>query len=166
MPDTPNPGADRAENQARYIMETGKLIHDRVSRAFLGHTAGVKKRKNLCALSAPQLHAVKITRKHGQITITELADTLGVSPPSASAMVDRLAEKGVLRRQRSRRDRRKVVVSIPPDVSRDIEKIEARILNSFLELVEKIGPDAARKWCEVLDHVKKVLEDPSPSSTS
>lgn len=144
------------ETQARYIMETGKLIHDRVSRAFTGHTAG-RKNKRFCELSAPQLHAVKAARIHGEMTLTEFSRRLGVSPPSASAMVDRLVEKGILLRKRSDEDRRKVVISISPEVIRDIEVIEENVLNAFMELVQKLGPDTTRKWCEVLAHIKMVL---------
>ncbi len=145
--------------QAKYIMETGKLIHDRVSQVFAGHAAGSRKKKELYELSVPQMHAVKALRSLGEATITQLADTLQVSPPSASAMVDRLTERGILTRERSREDRRKVVVRIAPDVAEDIAKIEGKILNSFIELVDRLGPETTRKWCEVLAHVKTVMAE-------
>jgi DNA-binding MarR family transcriptional regulator len=152
--------------QARYIMETGKLIHDHVSRIFAGHTAGGNDKTGFNELSVSQLYAVKVTRQEGEVTITKLSEILGVSPPSVSVMVDRLVEKGILTRRRSRKDRRKVVVSISPDVVTDIEKIEATILESFIELVEKVGPEIAHKWCEVLARVKEILEEKHPESTS
>ncbi len=145
--------------RAKYIMETGKLIHDRVSQVFAGHVAGQRKKKELYELSVPQLHALKATRKKGEVSITELSDILGVSPPSASAMVDRLVEKGILARERDHHDRRKVMVRIPPEAIEDIEKIEQKILSSFVELVEKLGPETALKWCEVMAQVKEVLEN-------
>ena len=39
----------------------------------------------------------------------------------------------------------------------EIEGVEATILRSFVELVGKIGPETARKWCEVLERVNSVL---------
>ena len=41
----------------------------------------------------------------------------------------------------------------------DIESVEETILRSFAELVEKIGPQTARKWCEVLERVKSVIQN-------
>jgi DNA-binding MarR family transcriptional regulator len=100
-----------------------------------------------------------MARKERQVTITRLAELLGVSPPSASAMVDRLVEKRILSRERSPEDRRKVVVSISSNAVEDIERIEATILESFIDLVEAVGPEIAGKWCEVLAKVKEVLDE-------
>jgi hypothetical protein len=36
-------------------------------------------------------------------------------------------------------------------------KVEEKILLSFVELVEKIGPEAAGKWCEVLDTIEQAI---------
>ena len=143
--------------QARYIFSTGKMIRDRIFRAQAAHLAARGKSEAIGDLSIPQFHAIMIVRTHGQITMTELSDQLGVSPPSASAMVDRLVGKGILIREHSLEDRRKVVVRISPEAQKDIKGVEDTILRSFVELVEKIGPETARKWCEVLERVKSVL---------
>ena len=146
-------------DQARYIFSTGKMIRDHIFRTQTAHLASCGKSGALGALSMPQFHTIMIVRALGRITITELSDRLGVSPPSASAMVDRLVEKGILNREHGTEDRRKVMVQISPDASKDIEGVEETILRSFVEIVERIGPETARKWCEVLDQVKSVLEN-------
>jgi len=144
-------------SQARYIFTTGKMIRDHIFRVQSSHLADCGKCEALGELSIPQYHTIMVVRTRGQITMTELSDQLGVSPPSASAMVDRLVGKGILIREHSREDRRKVVVRISPQAQKDIEGVEDTILRSFVELVEKIGPETARKWCEVLERVKSVL---------
>lgn len=143
--------------QARYIFTTGKIIRDHIFRVQSSHLAACGKSEALGELSIPQYHTIMVVRMWGQITMTELSAQLGVSPPSASAMVDRLVGKGILIREHSREDRRKVVVRISPEALKDIEALEDNILRSFVELVEKIGPETARKWCEVLERVKSVL---------
>lgn len=159
MKEISDPSNGDSRKQARYIIETGKLIHDRVTHVFSEHAAGSRKKKELYELSVPQFHAVKTLRSHGEATITELAKLLDVSAPSASAMVDRLTERGILTRERSREDRRKVVVRIAPEVAEDIAKIEGKILGSFIELVDRLGPETTRKWCEVLAHVQTVMTE-------
>ena len=143
--------------QARYIFSTGKLIRDRIFKTQTLHLASCGKSEALGDLSVPQFHAIMMVRTLGQAYMTDLSDRLGVSPPSASAMVDRLVEKGILTREHSDEDRRKVVVSISPEAMKTIEVVEETILRSFVELVEKIGPETARKWCEVLERVNSVL---------
>ena len=145
-------------DQARYILTIGKMIRDRVFRKITGHGGVNGDGCGFGDLSLPQIHAVNVTRERGQVTITELADMLGVSPPSASVMVDRLVEKGVFEREQSREDRRKVVVSVSPKALEQFEVIEKNILQSFIELVEGIGPETAGKWCEVLKRVREVQE--------
>jgi DNA-binding MarR family transcriptional regulator len=139
--------------QARFIFTTGKMIRNRIFRNYTGHAEG-----NLCELSLPQIHLVNVTRERGQVTIKELAELLGVSPPSASAMVERLVEKEILVREQSREDRRKVLVSVSPHAEGILQNVETAIFRSFVDLVEKIGPDTARKWCEVLEKVRSVQE--------
>jgi len=145
--------------QARYIFTRGKMIHDRVQGIVAGHIASGKGRQEFRDLSVAQLHVFMQVRHRGEVTIKELAERLGVAPSSASAMVDRLVEKKILIREMSQEDRRKVMVRVSPEAMADIEKIEEAVLSSFVDLVEKIGPETARKWCEVLERIKFVFEE-------
>jgi len=145
--------------QARYIFTRGKLIHDRVQRIVAEHLASGKGHRKFHDLSVAQLHVFMQVRHRGEVTIKELAKLLGVAPPSASVMVDRMVEKRILVRETSREDRRKVTVSVSPEAMEDIEKTEEAVLRSFVDLVQKVGPETTRKWCEVLGRIKSVLEE-------
>lgn len=147
-----------ADDQARYIFTTSKLIHDRILKNQSRFLAACEAAP-IIDLSIPQLHVVRIVRACGELTMSELADQMGVSPPSASAMVDRLVEKNILCREHSTKDRRKVVVRVSPQAVEKAQAIEASIINLFVELVQKIGPESAQKWCEVLENVKAALAD-------
>jgi len=144
--------------QARYIFTRGKMIHDRVQRIVAEHIASDKGHRGIRDLSVTQLHVFLQVRHRGELTIKELSELLGVAPPSASAMVDRLVEKGILAREMNQEDRRKVTVSVSPEAMADIERTEEAVFSSFVDLVQKVGPETARKWCEVLERVKSVLE--------
>lgn len=104
-----------------------------------------------------QMHTLMTVQGCGESTITNLAVLLGVSPPSASCMVDRLVDKGFLHRERSRKDRRKVVVHLSEQAVKHMQKMEEAVLATFVELVEKVGPETAEKWCEVFARVDEVL---------
>ena len=110
-----------------------------------------------------QTRAVIMVDDHGELSITDLANMLSVSPPSASVMVDRLVERGILIREPSRRDRRKVAVRLSPNTQDHIREMETHMLGTLIDIVEKIGPDTTRKWCEVLTVVEAALNgDPLP----
>lgn len=154
---------DAVREQARYIFTTGKVIHDRIFKIQSNQLAS-----DSCSafgeLSVCQVHVIRLVRKHGILTMSELADLLGVSPPSASTMVDRLVDKGVLSREHSTEDRRKVVVRISPEAIKKIEFVETSILQLFENLVEKLGPETTQQWCQVLKRINAVLSDSLPGT--
>lgn len=140
--------------QARYIHDTGRLIQEHVHRIKVRQMAAGPHPKGLEALSVQQLHTLTTIWHRKAVSISELALVMGVSPPSASAMVDRLVEKKLLSREPDPADRRKVVVRVTPLFEASAEMVEAGIMQSFLELVNAIGPEAAEQWCDVLTRIK------------
>ncbi len=109
-------------------------------------------------LSLAQLNLLLAVRGKGEVTLSELAEILAVSPPSVSVMVERLVEKGLLVRERSTSDRRKVVIHVSPDADHHIAEMEEQMIATFVELVEEVGPETAGKWFEVLERVEQVLK--------
>ena len=93
----------------------------------------------------------------GKATGVELAAQLGVSPPSISVMVERLVERGLLIRERSSEDRRKVLIRMSSEEALHFSRMEEMLLASFVHLVEEVGEETAAKWVEVLQQVELVL---------
>jgi MarR family transcriptional regulator, lower aerobic nicotinate degradation pathway regulator len=146
------------ETLARNIFDTGRTIHEMIIRLQVKCLAEECRKGSFNELSIAQLQAVKTIRCEKEVTISRLAELLEVSMPSASTMVERLVEKGILIRERSHEDRRKVVVQISPEAVEDIIRVEAAILKTFEGIVRHIGVNDARKWFEVLKRVKGVIE--------
>lgn len=63
-------------------------------------------------ISLPQLHVLITLQERKAITVSELASLLGISMPSASSIVDRMEERGLVTRTRDSVDRRVVTVEI------------------------------------------------------
>lgn len=61
-------------------------------------------------LSLPQLHILIQLSERGSMMVSELANLFQISPPSASAMLDRMEERGLVERIRDHEDRRVVRV--------------------------------------------------------
>lgn len=148
--------------QARFVFTTGKMIHDRVFQIQARQLACVEEKKRFGDLSMAQVNTLLIIRGRGPMSLTELAAQLGVSAPSASAMVERLVEKGLVSRDQSPEDRRRVVIRISPKALKEIVTIEAVIFQFFVDLLGRIGPEAATQWCAVLEKVRTVLADAPP----
>ncbi len=147
---------DKTVEQARFIASVGRKLKDHI----FSIQSGLHDGRASCQgeeLSMAQVQVLMTLQSGGESTISHLARQLKVSPPSASSMVDRLENKGLLYRERSTMDRRKVVVRLSEEAAAKAERMETAVLAAFLDLVEKVGPETARKWCEVLERVEQVL---------
>ncbi len=77
-----------------------------------------RRRQAFCAqpltreVSLPQLHILMRLQVGGPTMVSELAHSLGISIPSASSIVDRMEEHGLVERARNEIDRRVVHVAV------------------------------------------------------
>lgn len=142
-------------DQARYIFTAGKQLR----RYIFSSVARVEADAHCgCPdLSMAQFNLLMAVQAAGEITGGELAGQLGVSPPSVSVMVERLVDRGLLVRQRSVEDRRKVVLRMSNETASHFSRIEEQVLASFVDLVQAVGAETAEKWVDVLQQVEQVL---------
>jgi DNA-binding MarR family transcriptional regulator len=146
------------DEQAHYIFTTGRAIRDFVDHNIASQLAQFDGRSIWGELSVTQMHALMMIQKRETVSISELASLLGVSVPSASTLVDRLVEKGALTREPSLKDRRRMEVRIASALKDDFSRVNSVLLNAFANLIQKIGPETTRMWCEVLRRIEAVLE--------
>ena len=66
-------------------------------------------------ITAPQLVCLLTIVGHGPATATALSREVHLSPSTLVGILDRLEEKGLIRRERMREDRRQVQVSATPE---------------------------------------------------
>ncbi len=110
-------------------------------------------------LSPQQLTALSVIKENEPLTIKTLAELLMVSPPSASVMVDRLVDMGLLTREQSRVDRREVQISVNPAMFERLNVAEKQTLQSMVEVLDRIGPEYAGMWCDVSEKIRQVLSE-------
>jgi len=149
---------NKSIDQAWQIFTNGRKIHEWVFQLENRYLSKTGVGQALGEFSFAQMRALKFVKAKGQVSITELAELLNVSAPSASTMVERLVEKGVLIRKPDPDDRRRVIVTVSPDVAAVSEQIEKDIFGSFVDLVEKLGPEVADDWCRVITRIGEVLD--------
>lgn len=150
---------NESRRMALYIMTNGKVIQDKIIRRHTMEMARGPYKNLYKNITMAQLHTIISIYNKGEVSITELSTLTSVSTPSASVMVDRLVDKGILVREHSSSDRRKVMVKISPKAVEGIKQIEEGILQSIVGLVEDIGHETAQKWCEAIEAIKGVLEN-------
>ena len=143
--------------QAKYIASSIRLIQDRLFSSHHGKSMSEKEKYLLRGLSIAQFHAIMMIRKRKNVSLKELAGMSQISPPSASAMVHRLVEKGILKRRQCEAGRRKIEICLTEDALGRHERVEKAVFSSFVGLIEKLGPDTTQSWCTVLEQVEAVF---------
>ncbi len=137
--------------QAREITQTVDLIQSRMM-------SGIAEDPKWPALTPRQFTLVVRVRNKGGISIKDLADELGVTASSASTMVDRLVDAGILTREQNPADRREVIIRVSAKFEKQIEPVERCVLRFLADLLEKIGPQYADMWATVYARIREILE--------
>jgi DNA-binding MarR family transcriptional regulator len=140
--------------QAKYISSTIRLMQDRLFARHHGKSMSKMEKSRLKDLTISQFHAIMMIQKKTKVSLKELAAMQQISSPSASAMVNRLVEKGILKRSQSKSDRRKIEISLTDKAMARHEKVEKAVFASFVDLIEKLGPGPTKDWCNVLEQVE------------
>ncbi|MBN1630744.1 MAG: MarR family transcriptional regulator [Thermoleophilia bacterium] len=104
------------------------------------------------------------------VTLKKIAEATRVSPAAASVMVDLLVSKKMLRRARSRTDRRAILVRLTPQTVRLFEICDRSLGEAVMGVADELGPEVVQEWQRILSAAASVLRrtvvgDPSPGST-
>ncbi|MCS7173562.1 MAG: MarR family transcriptional regulator [Armatimonadetes bacterium] len=72
--------------------------------------------------SIPQFRTLVFLRHHRGASLADLAEHLGVTPPTASVLVERLVRRGLVHRAADPRERRRVVLELTSAGTRLVER--------------------------------------------
>jgi len=91
-----------------------------------------------------QYRSLVVLASRGPQGMAALADALGVTPPTASRLCDRLVRKGLVRRRTDRSDRRQVRIALTEAGRRMVDVVTDRRRAEIAKLLETVPPDARR----------------------
>jgi DNA-binding MarR family transcriptional regulator len=91
------------------------------------------------------------------VRLNDLADRLGVSPPTASRAVDALLEHGLLERAPDPADRRAVRISVTDRGRSIVDERKARVLAAFLPAVATMPAADQERLVELLAELDSAL---------
>ncbi len=91
-----------------------------------------------------QYRSLVVLASRGPQGIAALADALGVTPPTASRLCDRLVRKGLVRRRTDRNDRRQVRAGLTEAGRRLVDVVTERRRQEIANLLTAVPEDARR----------------------
>ncbi len=108
--------------------------------------------------SVAQLTTMIVIRDRRELSLKDLAERTSVSAPSASAMVDKLVDLGLAERRPNAADRREIRISLTPAGEKAASAYEGESLQTLVDLLDRIGPEAAQQWREVYARIQDCLD--------
>jgi DNA-binding MarR family transcriptional regulator len=91
------------------------------------------------------------------VSLKKLAETIGVTPAAASVMVDLLVAKKMIKRTRSKNDRRAILLRLTPQTAQLFEISTQSLGEAVMSLADEMGPDMLRDWQRILVTASAVL---------
>lgn len=70
--------------------------------------------------------------REGKISIGEISERLCIAKPNVTPLVEMLCQRGLISRERSDKDRRKVLVGLLPEGEKMVEQIRGEIHNQMM----------------------------------
>ena len=123
---------------------------DRLKRAMV-------KDLHACGQSPAQLHVLGLLNEMGPTTVSQLAAHLGTSPPSASAIVDRMVDAELVARERSEEDRRVVTVSLVPAGRKALELGLGGRREMLERILSQLDDDEIHTTLRVITRLEKAI---------
>ena len=109
-----------------------------------------------------QIRALNFLARDGEQTIGDLADSMGVTISTASGLVDKLVDLGLVDRAVNPDDRRQVLINATEDASGVIAEIRNLRRRQVLGAVDVLRPEQRQCFIESIQALATALSDLSP----
>ena len=109
-------------------------------------------------VSMTHMHVLWMLQHHGALAMSRLADLLDVSLSSATGIIDRMEERGLVERARMPGDRRVVLVQLADGGHRAIEDIEALRQDRLGSILGHLAPAQLACLAQAFADIRTVIE--------
>jgi DNA-binding MarR family transcriptional regulator len=137
---------------------------EQLGRSFKGAMAAVRRlrgreTRHPAGLSDAQYGLLFGLREHHEMSSSELALAADLAPATTTEMLDALAADGLVRRERSERDRRVVLVSLTERGQKVVEERRAQYDPLWRDALAQFSDEELLRAAAVLDSLRRLFDD-------
>jgi DNA-binding MarR family transcriptional regulator len=110
-------------------------------------------------LNLTDYRALSALAQSGPVTVGRLAEDLGATPATATAIVGRMESRGYMERHRSTDDRRHVQVSVTPAADRTITDLMRPLMTATHEHIKTLTDDQQTAVVDFLGVAQQLIRD-------
>ncbi len=151
-------GMDSSRDGQLVGAETAVLA-DRLLEVLSMATRRVRRemrRNSALELTVPQFRALRYVERHPGTDLSRLADHLGMSRSSASALVERLARAGHVERSTDPSERRRIRIELSPIGAATVGRAVRGTRGWLSGELETFAPEERRRLSEALELLARV----------
>ena len=111
-----------------------------------------------CRVTGPQLVCLHVLGEEGPLTSRELAQNVHLDPSTMVGIVDRLEGKGLLRRERSSRDRRAVLLNVTEAGAALVKQAPSPLQALLAEKLRQLSIDERQHLAETVEQIVHLME--------
>ncbi|MFX3623915.1 MAG: MarR family winged helix-turn-helix transcriptional regulator [Ectobacillus sp.] len=107
----------------------------------------------------PQSHIQVLVLLDGldTLTISEIGDRLSISRPNMTPLLNKLIEKGYIKRHYSTKDRRVILISLTQEGKAFISTYKQLIINKLKENLEILSVEEQQQFCNSLETIQTLI---------
>ena len=114
-----------------------------------------------CGLSVAQCYCLEAIGTQGQLTLNELADSLYITPSTASRTIEELVRKELVERRQDPDDRRAVSLTLTAQGHASFEALRQHLIERQRGILEQIDPNSRRDVLTALQKLFQAVKDPA-----
>ncbi len=109
-------------------------------------------------LTIPQFRTLLFLQRHPGSALRDVAEHLGLTPPTVSKMAAGLVSRGLIERPDSTEDRRKVELRLTARGNTLIDRVRGETVAKFAGALEKLAPAERDKLISSLESLRMALQ--------
>lgn len=112
----------------------------------------------LDGLSVPQYSLLRPLLEHDELSAGELSRSAGLTPATATHMLEQLARAGMIERERSAGDRRVVMTRLTPQGREQLQARHESVMRAWTDMIDGLSNDALRNAAEVMRLMERYID--------
>ena len=125
----------------------------------LRHLAPFRRHNPFSSILRPgEFHLIhRLSHEREGLRMGDLAEWLGVRPPTASQLIDTLVAKGLVERYADQEDRRAIRVRLSPQGWAQAKQCQETAITEAEALVDYLGPGESERLIDLLTRVSRFM---------
>ena len=120
---------------------------------------GLRRETEQLGVTASQATLLWLVKRSPGLSLAELAAEEGISPPALSGHIDRLERAGLIERQRSSEDRRRVGLRLTDEGERLLRRVRARRTTWLAGRLGTLTPDELATIAAAVPALRRLVEE-------